>query len=947
MKKNLKKIFTILLLFMMVTTLNQVKAVESGGSISGIGGSSPGSSSGEGYGGSFIVNRTMGYRVSLIEYDPVTKSNPTTIKSKTFLFKNFNKNYLKGSDTVGGTAQFQYSESRPKTENNVVWKPSETGIPVGENGDYKIDSRYDVNKYKNSSGEYKFEYKDVVNYFYGLTNPNKTSELLAYLKNTFNFSLKEDPTECQKILNYYILVEPMAVVANGYSDAVAQYYFGTATELSKMYKGSWVNTNLSKAIYTPTTKFSMSGGHDVTFSYFSDGGINNVKNGLNTSKSTIITSTNSYGVGTLWIGHLYNNCTTCYEPEIKSSGNLKCEKTNENNSFEYIEEYKEVDCTEKNKLNSQYGKFVEEKTNCTLYCLEKASSSLPGNMKNQFLSNNFSNKYTYFAWPGIHNAGSDYEMKMNSTLECTIVNKSGKTCTKAEKDAFKQKAEDLTKNFKFSAKLTGGTNKKLDKVSLFIDKNDVSITTKDVPKENYKETEDKKNDKFTTTKEVYFRIPKGMNQLYNKTTDTVEHCTNRNCNINGYDNREQGVISYSIKDEKITKHDLIISDIVLGTDNKFGNIISKSGSQYKCTYSYDYESGPPCECPPDTAKAGDDLSKYVKDGMTCAEAKALKCNEEVPDTCIGYSNDSWNAYKACYLNALKTKYNTKRTEYTLYRGITLDSSFKDVTPVDVEIQKLEIQRNSQDSKNAYNDCKGYLVKTEIDMKSCMKTKMDLYGMSEVEASNACEQNLCTNCVSSFGVVYDLRACMSTGSSYTICDSLYCPDEDCKDGICDPPGSGNPPGGGGSSGGGGGSSDPGKIIYRTIDLNNPFPGNDNGNNYIEFSNGGKGRRPGDNWNSVTYVKNKILNARGVRGYRLYTEKEPLYVITLTPSDINEIRKYNDSNDYSKFDLNCTSNNKDSKCISNFLHKDFSKIVTSGKCKNIGDSAGFDECYREDM
>ena len=117
----------------------------------------------------------------------------------------------------------------------------------------------------------------------------------------------------------------------------------------------------------------------------------------------------------------------------------------------------------------------------------------------------------------------------------------------------------------------------------------------------------------------------------------------------------------------------------------------------------------------------------------------------------------------------------------------------------------------------------------------------------------------------------------------------------------------------------------KVIYRPIDLDDPFPGLD-----------GTGRTTGANWchlqlgdkiiNSEEYencdyllrnysnwywakydcsntnqiVSRFILNNRGVDGKKLYSEREPLYTIRLTPSIIKEIRKEYRTFDYTSRD-----------------------------------------------
>ena len=156
----------------------------------------------------------------------------------------------------------------------------------------------------------------------------------------------------------------------------------------------------------------------------------------------------------------------------------------------------------------------------------------------------------------------------------------------------------------------------------------------------------------------------------------------------------------------------------------------------------------------------------------------------------------------------------------------------------------------------------------------------------------------------------------------------------------------------------------KIIYRQIDLNDPFPGKEhkgtNTNDALKLSNNNQSirtRTPGYNWNSKTVIESKILNARGAKGYELYN-KDPLYIIKLTPSTMKKIRAYNKNNSYNDFNLKCTNKNQSAACISRFLHentvnnlnvKDFIVSSYDGKnsvnaCNNMNYNEGsFKSCY----
>lgn len=98
-------------------------------------------------------------------------------------------------------------------------------------------------------------------------------------------------------------------------------------------------------------------------------------------------------------------------------------------------------------------------------------------------------------------------------------------------------------------------------------------------------------------------------------------------------------------------------------------------------------------------------------------------------------------------------------------------------------------------------------------------------------------------------------------------------------------------------GGSGTQAKTNINFRIISLNNPFPARD-----------GTSRLPAENWLSTTEnnVFNYITNNRGMYNRDpelMYSQMEPMYTITLTPSTMLAIRGYNKKYSYySMFDLN---------------------------------------------
>lgn len=122
----------------------------------------------------------------------------------------------------------------------------------------------------------------------------------------------------------------------------------------------------------------------------------------------------------------------------------------------------------------------------------------------------------------------------------------------------------------------------------------------------------------------------------------------------------------------------------------------------------------------------------------------------------------------------------------------------------------------------------------------------------------------------------------------------------------------------------------KIIYRPISLTNPFPYTKNEGSYMY-------RGIGANW-SKELAETYILNNRNVNDYNVYS-LTPLYTITLTPSDIKEIRQYNKKHSYNDFNLTCTDGYN---CLSKFLWEDFNEIIDTGK--SCAKSSGWDmSCY----
>lgn len=139
----------------------------------------------------------------------------------------------------------------------------------------------------------------------------------------------------------------------------------------------------------------------------------------------------------------------------------------------------------------------------------------------------------------------------------------------------------------------------------------------------------------------------------------------------------------------------------------------------------------------------------------------------------------------------------------------------------------------------------------------------------------------------------------------------------------------------------------RIIYRTISLENPFPGKNITNKVDGFNDDVKGRYPGFNWNDLKLVQNHILTVNRQNtlydGSAIY-QGEPLYTFVLTTETINNIRNYNDlrvvNGGYADYTLDCKLNNSRA-CVSEFVHSE-EYGLTGGVCFNATNRTNFYTC-----
>ncbi len=119
-----------------------------------------------------------------------------------------------------------------------------------------------------------------------------------------------------------------------------------------------------------------------------------------------------------------------------------------------------------------------------------------------------------------------------------------------------------------------------------------------------------------------------------------------------------------------------------------------------------------------------------------------------------------------------------------------------------------------------------------------------------------------------------------------------------------------------------------VIFRTIDLKNPFPGQSDNQ-----------RASGANWcdyygNGTCGLLSGIVESVITSKQDIY-EREPMYSFTLTPTIITQIRGYNKNNSYDDFNLSCDANGE--RCMSNFLH-----TLIGDNTGDVGDTKASGTC-----
>lgn len=265
------------------------------------------------------------------------------------------------------------------------------------------------------------------------------------------------------------------------------------------------------------------------------------------------------------------------------------------------------------------------------------------------------------------------------------------------------------------------------------------------------------------------------------------------------------------------------------------------------------------------------------------EIEKIKNDEEYKN-----ANADLEKYNNCSIEAS----NYVPTYDTTSHVASVDSEYISFNNTDIVYQKGEVVAINKNNGNALTlkDMKNEILENE----TYLKIMSDFYIPTSIKngTSGVAHRDLTGTNVS---ISYDCP--------FNVVNSIRCSDDECDSkGL--------------------------NIIYRPISLTNPFPIEDTQYQYRAF---------GANW-SIQLAETYILNNRNVKDYEVYN-LTPLYTITLTPSTIKDIRKYNKTHSMNDFIMNCSEGYK---CTSNFLWSEFNNIIDeSNSCAS---SIGWDiTCY----
>ena len=658
----------------------------------------------------------------------------------------------------------------------------------------------------------------------------------------------------------------------------------------------------------------------------------------------------------------------CYDKKV--TGSVSCEGVVDTESEgDFLETYTKRECTAKesqDNTNSEHGKRVAVSNSCALYARESGHVILPGGISKNNKTYNINNG-SYFAWPAKKNHVGMHAI-IKDVVDFTIVRTDGGACSDAEVNTLVEAAKSKIKGATFGLKLTGGDFDPINGQAL-VPANQQEWTNANI-------TVNGNTRKFKLAKLSYMEINEATNRIYNRTLNKIFHRTS----VLSKDevDRGDGVVSLTINNKTTgtQKYKLELSNLVFGIDGGAFEV-----KNYSCQLETHRE---PCECPP--GKLSKSLEDYVNAGRTCRQAQEeAERTGECEAFCYTSTGQKVNITN-CVLNEIK-----KGTD-------------------EVSAQKICEDKEPSCRKTCLTEAGTYIPVNQYN--SCI-TQTVAKGFSLTEAQEKCDNKLC-GCVVDGKTPESYIACIDRGGSKNICTAMYCDKQHvckqcmyCTTGcnwsekkltdsqvafvkVCDNTYPGEADCGhrvitnkacvqqklGVSdiitalnkgtktvselddaiyecSDTYNVSTKRDNLVFRTIDLNNPFPG-DSVKTTAYSNNSQTSRYPGSNWDSAITVKEDILEARGAKGDELY-KKSPLYTITITPSQMKKIREYNkkQENPLSDFKLTCAEGTD--YCYSDFLHgkaKDcegnecltINTDTQKSKCANIkNNKTDFINCY----
>lgn len=855
------------------------------------------------------------------------------------------KDYISDKSSVKSRyGKYNWNTKRSRREvlsdsDNIKW---EIGTINFDTLDFKL---YMGTNAQNVSGTY---FKD---YFLAMARDNN-DKLISILDSlVINGSWNDLITNksiCKSVKDGYFIIEPLTDITTK-----SGTYIGTGSELvwqavqdnaTNLFGGAFSNYNIPFSIYL-TENFA--GYQAVSLISSLDRGIflNQYNRG--------------YALGAFHITDVASvKCTTtCYKVDY-SCDSTTCTNTDDNNKRYCSTQVSSYECPfeEVDNTYHQSGKKTIELIDgvCSLYCTEQATVSYPGNVGSAVLLG------TNLEWPTKING--KYPLVTKSTLTCKVEMNDKSSVSQECLDVAASKSYQYLNNS--GAKLTYTAPVSSGK-SLATSTSDISL------KNNCDYSIYVNGDSVKIYDTCSYSLPTNKNVGVDKRTLNFINVLKESASTaasNYIIMKNGGVIpidGFSWSDSKIfsnalfdSKYGLQISDMPLGYAGQFTSTLNKNA--YVCNYQIttDLNGGESCVCPPGTKNAGMKLSSLLENSpKTCAEAQNIYCDESLP-YCPDDSETPGKDISNCMLThdydyCVEKNCHSGPGPQPIYCKMP-DGSYTDITDCWNE--------NGQD-ENAKKVCSAnvgcinnycpstsvlgdsYNYRDDPDYASCLSGGgeadycMNLVCNPECIGDN-CDY-VCEKYTELTGIVTDypnksIAACVSyeRGSGKNLVEAITaCGKKECFKGA------------------------EGKIIYRTISLENPFPSKDADSTVTQnlsvgmFNDTIKGRYPGANWNGEQLVKNKILNNRGYDGSAIYNEATPLYTINLDAKAIKAIRSYNKRqvDGYADFTLKCTDG---AYCISSFLRSgitraDGTNMLDSGSstCAGASNKITFNSCYKK--